>query len=284
MRQRSVTIYAENQEEYLFQLDQKINSADNNQGDQLDQMGCELQEEDNDANSKLTITNGSGFTFDCSDEERFIDNIYSLSNRKQKYFQEEEETEFLCNYLKASISSLKENETDIVFFPKGKKLKKRMSNNAISDFELSQITGNAMSTIIYHNNDESYDNDDDSDDPNIDSKALIAEAEYNEENKSDVGINNVNARQSEHLKLMTITNSPLLKKNVLHRFIGDNKLYQYSSFEIRKKEIKLYDQRICIDIFDTEDLFHNYPTSNGIFYLLIIISLLFNSELLLTHY
>lgn len=283
MRQRSVTIYAENQEEYLFKLDQEINSADNNQGDQLDQIGCELQEEDNDANSKLTITNESSITFDCSDEERFIDNIYSLSNRKPKYSQEEEETEFLCNYLKASISSLKENETDIVFFPKGKKLKKRMSNNAISDFELSQITGNAISTIIYHNNDENYGNDD-ADVPNIDSNALIPEAEDNEENTRDVGINNVNARQYEHLKIMTITNSPLLKKNVLQRFIGDNKPYQSSSFEIRKKEIRLYDQRICIDIFDTEDLFHNYPTSNGIFYFLIIISLLFNSKLLLTHH
>ena len=155
---------------------------------------------------------------------------------------EEKGIEILCYYLKNSVigESKNMNNNNEIIFNKNKNIR-TMSGNAIYDLNIRDLVDN-----------------------------ILAEND-NEYTKSNDGNNNSlrdyifqNIESDCTLKIMVMSNNKPTKNSFINKFFGinndkdKNKKEEIISepFEIRKKQIKLFNKNISLKIFDTTDEFH----------------------------
>jgi hypothetical protein len=158
---------------------------------------------------------------------------------------EEKGIEILCYYLKNSVigESKNMNNNNEIIFNKNKNIR-TMSGNAIYDLNIRDLVDN-----------------------------ILAEND-NEYTKSNDGNNNSlrdyifqNIESDCTLKIMVMSNNKPTKNSFINKFFGinndkdKNKKIEKEEiisepFEIRKKQIKLFNKNISLKIFDTTDEFH----------------------------
>ena len=158
---------------------------------------------------------------------------------------EEKGIEILCYYLKNSVigESKNMNNNNEIIFNKNKNIR-TMSGNAIYDLNIRDLVDN-----------------------------ILAEND-NEYTKSNDGNNNSlrdyifqNIESDCTLKIMVMSNNKPTKNSFINKFFGinndkdKNKKVEKEEiisepFEIRKKQIKLFNKNISLKIFDTTDEFH----------------------------
>ena len=159
---------------------------------------------------------------------------------------EEKGLELLCYYLKNSVTEQSKGEIskggETIFY-KNKKCVKALSGNDIYDLNIRDLIDN-----------------------------ILAEND-NEYTKSNEGNNNSlrdfilqNIESEGNLKIMVMSNNKSTKNSFINKFFNiknnnqDEKLDE--PFEIRKKQIKLFNKNITLQIFDTSDKFHQNSISN----------------------
>ena len=70
------------------------------------------------------------------------------------------------------------------------------------------------------------------------------------------------------------SNSDYIRKLFVNKFLNLDNNYDYideSDFEIRRQQIRLFNNNISLQIFDTSDIFHKHKFSKLYFNKLIII-------------
>ena len=158
---------------------------------------------------------------------------------------EERGIEMLCYFLKNSVIGESKNmSNNEIIFNKNKNIR-TLSGNAIYDLNIRDLVDN-----------------------------ILAEND-NEYNKNNEGNNNSlrdyifqNIESDCTLKIMIMSNNKSTKNSFINKFFGINddindKMNKNEKdeiitepFEIRKKQIKLFNKNICLKIFDTSDEFH----------------------------
>ena len=267
---RSVTIDAENEEEFnkeYEEIQRKRNKKQN-----LDEENQKISEEtENEYLSQNNKDNQDdydglgafadyGNDFDNSSENEKINEDDLIKNENR----EERGIELLCLYLKNSVNAKTKDfknikESEKIFY-KNKNILRVLSGNAISDFNFSEFLDNIM--------DETNDKD-------------------NDNSEDDLGVNNdkndlknficQNIESDATLKIMVMSNNKSTKNLFVNKIIGINeKEITDQPFEIRKKQIILFDKYVSLQIFDTSDIFHEnniisniyYQNSNAFFFLI----------------
>jgi len=158
---------------------------------------------------------------------------------------EEKGIEMLCYYLKNTVSKNKDNNE--IIFNRNKNIR-TLSGNAIYDLNIRELVDN-----------------------------ILAEND-NEYTKSNDGNNNSlrdyifqNIESDCTLKIMAMSNNKSTKNSFINKFFGINNDKNKKSekdelidepFEIRKKQIKLFNKNISLQIFDTSDEFHKNKISS----------------------
>ena len=180
---------------------------------------------------------------------------------KESQSQDEKNLELLCIYLKQSISLMskeKPSRCANIFYRYNNPIR-TFSGNAIYNLNVKEI----VDDIITSENDIKSNEDDN---PRYNSlKEFIIQ----------------NIKGDFYLKIMIICNNDytrnLLMKNFLSNSdenINNKEELQIddSDFEIRRKQIRLFNKNISLQLFDTSNLFHNnsfsklyYKFSNGFF-------------------
>ena len=155
--------------------------------------------------------------------------------------------EILCYYLKNSVteqSKGKKLENTETIFYKNKNLK-ALSGNAIYDFNIRDLVDNILTE-----NDNEY------------SKSN----EGNNNSLRDYILQNIEG--DKNLKIMVMSNNKSTKNSFINKFFDkiNNKEKNKEEimdepFEIRKKQIKLFNKNITLQIFDTSDEFHKNSIS-----------------------
>ena len=271
-RNRFYTIDAENEEEFIKEFENMKKSKlstlafeDNGENQKIQ----ELEEEE--CSSPRKTKNIFSFKEENDDGEysglgfaqlKGLDDDYDEDNLGADYedddiFRESEESiikkdnneekglELLCYYLKNSVteqSKGKISKNSETIFYNNKKCVRALSGNAIYDLNIRDLVDN-----------------------------ILAEND-NEYSKSNEGNNNSlrdyilqNIESDSNLKIMIMSNNKSTKNSFISKFFGvknnnqDEKLDE--PFEIRKKQIKLFNKNITLQIFDTSDKFHQNSIS-----------------------
>ena len=274
-RNRFYTIDAENEEEFIKEFENMKKSRLSTlafEDKEEDQKIQELEEEeissprktkkifsfkevnDNDDDGEYS---GLGFAplkdLDDDDDEDNLgvdyedDDILKESEESiiKKDNNEEKGLELLCYYLKNSVteqSKGKISKNSETIFYNNKKCVRALSGNAIYDLNIRDLVDN-----------------------------ILAEND-NEYTKSNEGNNNSlrdyifqNIQSDSYLKIMIMSNNKSTKNSFINKFFDiknnsqDEKLDE--PFEIRKKQIKLFNKNISLQIFDTSDKFHQNSIS-----------------------
>ena len=270
-RNRYFTIDAENEEEYLKEYENKIKSKLSKQTFQEKDEDKKIQEMDEEEmlsprkpknsfnfnDSEEGEYSGLGPLKDLDDDEE--DNLGQLyedddiikeseDSMIKKENNEEKGIEILCYYLKNSIvkqSKGKKNNGSETIFINNKNCLKSLSGNAIYDLNIRDLVDNILTE-----NDNEY-------------------------NKSNEGNNNSlldyifqNIESDSILKIMIMSNNKSTKNSFINKFFAKNNNKDKNSdefldepFEIRKKQIKLFNKNITLQIFDTSDEFHKNSLS-----------------------
>ena len=196
-----------------------LGAINNNDDDEDDLLGKECEDDD---------------IIKCGEEVMF-----------KKDNNEEKGIEMLCYYLKNSVIGESKNmSNNEIIFNKNKNIR-TLSGNAIYDLNIRDLVDN-----------------------------ILAEND-NEYNKNNEGNNNSlrdyifqNIESDCTLKIMIMSNNKSTKNSFINKFFGINddikdKMNKNEKdeiitepFEIRKKQIKLFNKNICLKIFDTSDEFH----------------------------
>ena len=275
---RSYTIDAENEEEFIKEYDRTRKSR-------LSRLNFDNSKDDNDDNERISEVdeeeglspkklNRKSFHLNADDDEfaglGVMDNDdededdllgpecddediikESEDNLIKKEKNEEQGIEMLCYYLKNSVmNKSKDLSNNELIFNKNKNIR-TMSNNAIYDLNIRDLVDN-----------------------------ILAEND-NEYTKSNEGNNNSlrdyilqNIQSDCTLKIMFMSNNKSTKKSFVDKFLGINndKICKIDKdekdeafddpFEIKKKQIKLFNKNITLQIFDTSDDFHKNPISS----------------------
>jgi len=167
-----------------------------------------------------------------------------IPNLKQNI--EEKGLEMLCLYLKNSVKEMSKDKSgeSIFFNNKNKNVMNALSGNAIYDLNIRDLVDNILTE-----NDNEY-------------------------NKINEGNNNSlkdfifqNIESDSTLKIMIMSNNKSTKNSFIESFFSIKKLKSEednydSPFEIRKKQIKLFNKNISLQIFDTSDEFHKNSLSS----------------------
>ncbi len=167
-----------------------------------------------------------------------------ITNQKQNI--EEKGLEMLCLYLKNSVKEMSKDKSgeSIFFNNKNKNVMNALSGNAIYDLNIRDLVDNILTE-----NDNEY-------------------------NKINEGNNNSlkdfifqNIESDSTLKIMIMSNNKSTKNSFIESFFSIKKLKSEednydSPFEIRKKQIKLFNKNISLQIFDTSDEFHKNSLSS----------------------
>ena len=270
-RNRYFTIDAQNEEEYikeyenmkksrLSELNFKKNNLDN------DNQIMESHEElSSSKKSKLKLNSdsddsydglgagGLGAPRDFDEDEDNLGQIYEdddilrgeesmIKNQNQNI--EEKGLEMLCYYLKNSVKELSMDKGgESIFFNnknKNKNVINALSGNAIYDLNIRDLVDNILTE-----NDNEY-------------------------NKINEGNNNSlkdfifqNIESDSTLKIMIMSNNKSTKNSFIKSFFNkseEDDIFD-SPFEIRKKQVKLFNKNISLQIFDTSDEFHKSSLS-----------------------
>ena len=264
-RMRSFTIDAENEEDFIQQYDksksrlsemifqkkenqEKIsedeeNDINYNKRKKSSFMLNDLDEEDYsdlgainaDDDEELLIRNNENDDINNDDEDVII----------KKENNDEKGIEILVTYLKSTILGELKNMNlngSTLIFNKNKNIMS-MSNNAIYDLNIWELVDN----ILLENNNE-----------------YIKSQEGNNNSLRDFIFQNIESDST--LKIMIMSNNKNTKNSFINKFFEIKKEIKEDyleeeeldePFEIRKKQIKLFNKNISLQIFDTSDEFHN---------------------------
>ena len=261
-RVRSYTIDAENEEEFIKEYERMKKSRlsemvdkDNNEEEQILETDENLNKQNNLDDDDYSGLGGLTTNLDEDEEDYFEKNNYDendilrgseedLINRDNN---EEKGIEILCCYLKNSINELMNDTTkknkDSIFYKNNKSLK-ALSGNAIYDINIRDLVDNLLTE-----NDNEY----------------MKSNEGNNNSLSDYIFQNIESDNT--LKIMLMSNNKSTKNALIKKLfiLNDNNDNDYSldePFEIRKKQIKLFNKNIALQIYDTSDEFHKNKTSS----------------------
>ena len=284
-RNRYYTIDAENEEEFIKEYENmrksrlseknfELNSKENNQ---------KIEQEDGSSSPKkqksfLNFGNsdseddylGLGGKPGIDEDEDYLGQMYEddeilkgdeslIKNQSQNA--EEKGIEMLCLYLKNSVKEMskgKGGET-IFFNNKNKNVVNSLSGNAIYDLNIRDLVDNILTE-----NDNEY----------------TKTTESNNNSLKDYIFQNI--QSDNNLKIMIMSNNDSTKNSFIETFFNIKKSKSLKEnknsieekensesdeedldtpFEIRKKQIKLFNKNITLQIFDTSDEFHKNPIS-----------------------
>ena len=243
-RMRSYTIDAENEEEFIkeyektksrlsqmtFKNKEIKESIPEDEEDELNfqkkpKLSFHLSENDEDNDSDLGAINND------DDEDLLGDDC---ENDIKQEHSEEKGIGILVNFLKTSVMGEIKNmnlTADTLIFNKNKNIMS-MSGNAIYDLNIRELVDNILTE-----NDNEY----------------IKSTEGNNNSLKDYILQNIESDST--LKIMAMSNNKSTKNLFMNKFF-DSKNNDDSPFEIRKKQIKLFNKNIALQIFDTSDAFH----------------------------
>ena len=269
-RNRFYTIDAENEEEFIKEIEKKKKSKLSSLAfkDKEDEKIQEMDEEET-----LSPRKGkNSFHFhDLDDDEEYsgLGPLKDLDEDEDNFDQdidddmlkkteddlirkdnnEEKGLEILCYYLKRSIAvetkDKKSNNSESIFY-KNNTLG-ALSGNAIYDLNIGDLIDNLLTE-----NDNEY----------------TKSNEGNNNSLRDYILQNIES--DSNLKIMVMSNNRSTKNSFINKFFGiKNNIDKNKSkeeiidepFEIRKKQIKLFNKNICLQIFDTSDEFHKNSLS-----------------------
>ena len=266
-RMRSYTIDAENEEEFIKEYERMKKSRisemvvkENNEEEQISESEDNLNKQNNlDDDDEYSGLGGLGVgAYKDEDEEDFFEkNNYdendiikeSEDEIINKDNSEEKGIEILCYYLKNNINELlnekniKNKNKDSIFYKNNKSIK-ALSGNAIYDINIRDLVDNLLTE-----NDNEY----------------MKSNEGNNNSLRDYIFQNIES--DNNLKIMFMSNNKSTKNVFIKKlfFIDDNNENDYfldAPFEIRKKQIKLFNKNISLQIYDTSDEFHKNKTSS----------------------
>ena len=263
---RSYTIDAENEEEFIKEYERMKKSRisemvvkENNEEEQISESEDNLNKQNNLDDDEYSGLGGLGVgAYKDEDEEDFFEkNNYdendiikeSEDEIINKDNSEEKGIEILCYYLKNNINELlnekniKNKNKDSIFYKNNKSIK-ALSGNAIYDINIRDLVDNLLTE-----NDNEY----------------MKSNEGNNNSLRDYIFQNIES--DNNLKIMFMSNNKSTKNVFIKKlfFNDDNNENDYfldEPFEIRKKQIKLFNKNISLQIYDTSDEFHKNKTSS----------------------
>ena len=246
-RMRSYTIDAENEEDFINQYEKaksrlsqiifkKKEIQDTIKEDEEDELSYQKKPKlsfhlnDNDEeDSDLGANNND-------EDEDFLGAEYeNEKNFIKKENLEERGIKILVNFLKTSVMGEIKNmdlNGNSLIFNKNKNLSS-LSGNAIYDLTIRELVDNILAE-----NDNEY----------------IKSSEGNNNSLKDYIFQNIES--DSNLKIMVMSNNKSTKNSFMNKLIKKNVIEEDEPFEIRKKQIKLFNKNICLQIFDTSDEFH----------------------------
>ena len=274
-RNRYFTIEAENEEEFIQEFEKvqksklsKINFQNKEKNDDHLQ---EIEEEEssslkkskfnlNDEYNEYEEYSGLGafknlevdedednLGADVDEDDIIKDSEDSFTKKENN---EEKALELLYNYLKNSVHELSKgkilNNSESIFF-NNKKCVRALSGNAIDNLNIREIVDNILTE-----NDNEY----------------MKTNEGNNNSLRDYILQNIES--DSNLKIMIMSNNKSTKNSFIDKLFGfKNKIEKNKDeneivdepFEIRKKQIKLFNKNITLQIFDTSDEFHKNSIS-----------------------
>ena len=276
-RNRFYTIDAENEEEFIKELDnlQKSRLSQLNfKEKEEDAKIQEIDEEENYSprknckkftNFKDCYEDGeySGLgTYNNLDDDDDEDNLGAQNYEEEDIIKESEDAmikkenneekglEILCYYLKNSVTEQSKGKilanSETIFY-KNKNIR-ALSGNAIYDLNIRDLVDNILTE-----NDNEY----------------TKSNEGNNNSLRDYILQNIES--DKNIKIMVMSNNKSTKNSFINKFFDIKNKVEKSKdkeeildepFEIRKKQIKLFNKNITLQIFDTSDEFHKNPISN----------------------
>ena len=273
-RVRSYTIDAENEEDFKRKCDSALKNESFDILANNTQKIEELEDEyENDMNNNILVEKDDlvyeGFG-DINEEDDFEDEIDSediIDKLEDNHIEQDEKNiELLCVYLKHSIAiQAKENINDINenIFYRSKNPLHTLSGNAIYDLNVKELVDNIMTENEFDESNE-------------------IEMENNKQNGKSNSLKEFisqNIKGDCTLKIMFMSNNDSTRNLYVQKFFMNNiendeqNIYKNNvDFEIRKKQIRLFNKNISLQIFDTSNEFHNnisskiyYQFSNAFF-------------------
>ena len=255
-RMRYNTIDAENKEEYLKEYEKtksrlskiifpKKEIKESTQEDEEDNLGFQKKPKssfhfnDSEEDSDLGAEN-----YDDEDEELLGIHDQNEEYNIKKGCNEEMGIDILVNFLKTSVLNESKNmdlNGNTIIFKRNKNIMS-MSGNAIYDLNIRELVDNILAE-----NDNEY----------------IKSTEGNNNTLKDYIFQNIEGDST--LKIMVMSNNKNTKNSFMNKFFeikndkSENKNNEENvdePFEIRKKQIKLFNKNISLQIFDTSDEFH----------------------------
>ena len=252
---RSFTIYGENEEEYIKEYEKtksrlsqmifnKNEIKESLQEDEEDDLGFQKKQSfhfnnlDEEDDSDLGALNND-------DDEDLIGHEYDNQENITKDNTGDKGIEILVSYLKTSIMGEIKNmdlDRNTIIFNRNKNIMS-MSGNAIYDLNIRELVENILAE---------------------DGNEYIKSSEGNNNSLRDFIFQNIQSDST--LKIMVLSNNKNTKKSFMNKFFDvkdepeEDKIYEEvetdEPFEIRKKQIKLFNKNISLQIFDTSDEFH----------------------------
>ena len=253
---RSFTIYGENEEEYIKEYEKtksrlsqmifnKNEIKESLQEDEEDDLGFQKKQSfhfnnlDEEDDSDLGALNND-------DDEELIGHEYdNQENNITKDNTGDKGIEILVSYLKTSIMGEIKNmdlDRNTIIFNRNKNIMS-MSGNAIYDLNIRELVENILAE---------------------DGNEYIKSSEGNNNSLRDFIFQNIQSDST--LKIMVLSNNKNTKKSFMNKFFDvkdepeEDKIYEEvetdEPFEIRKKQIKLFNKNIGLQMFDTSDEFH----------------------------
>ena len=261
-RMRSMTIDAENEEDFIRQYDK----AKNNSSKQILYKKENKENIDKDEDDELTDNKKSKESFNVKeidedeysdlgainndDEEELLGNEYENDDVLKydedyiikKENNDEKGIEVLVAYLKSTIMGELKNialKGNTLIFNKNSNIMS-MSGNAIYDLNFREIIENILSE-----NDNEY----------------IKSNDSNNNTLRDYIFQNIESDST--LKIMVMSNNKTTKYSFMNKFFCTKEDEENidEAFIIRKKQIKLFNKIINLKIFDTSDEFHIKSTT-----------------------
>ena len=252
---RSFTIYGENEEEYIKEYEKtksrlsqmifnKNEIKESLQEDEEDDLGFQKKQSfhfnnlDEEDDSDLGALNND-------DDEELIGHEYDNQENITKDNTGDKGIEILVSYLKTSIMGEIKNmdlDRNTIIFNRNKNIMS-MSGNAIYDLNIRELVENILAE---------------------DGNEYIKSSEGNNNSLRDFIFQNIQSDST--LKIMVLSNNKNTKKSFMNKFfdvkdeLEEDKIYEEvetdEPFEIRKKQIKLFNKNIGLQMFDTSDEFH----------------------------
>ena len=252
---RSFTIYGENEEEYIKEYEKtksrlsqmifnKNEIKESLQEDEEDDLGFQKKQSfhfnnlDEEDDSDLGALNND-------DDEELIGHEYDNQENITKDNTGDKGIEILVSYLKTSIMGEIKNmdlDRNTIIFNRNKNIMS-MSGNAIYDLNIRELVENILAE---------------------DGNEYIKSSEGNNNSLRDFIFQNIQSDST--LKIMVLSNNKNTRKSFMNKFFDvkdepeEDKIYEEvetdEPFEIRKKQIKLFNKNIGLQMFDTSDEFH----------------------------